>query len=365
MTIRSTRKIGLLLALFLFIVMGLSIIPDLHYEPRVVDRPETFEEFYREKLNESKAQNARPGNEEKLLRISQKKTEIAFLYIHGFGASRAEGEEVMDRLAKRFGANLYYLRLPGHGTTREDHATVTFQDYIAEAEEALQMMPLLGDRVVVFGTSMGGLLTTYLAAHHPDKISGVVLVSPFYDFVNKGGKLAAYPGMVAVMNLVMGKIRPAGDENDPPPNNKLPGYNDYWYTKQYYAALRPLARLRKFVVRQSIFARITIPAMMLYYYRDENNQDSSAEVRTMLESFSSFGSASEPHPLNRAINVTDTEHVMMSKYVRSNKDRVEKEVSRFLEELIAWDRKESMKNPDRFDSRKNKDGKNKKREKRH
>ncbi|MEO1224073.1 MAG: hypothetical protein AAFX92_07575, partial [Pseudomonadota bacterium] len=44
------------------------------------------------------------------------------LYIHGFGASRGEGEYVFDRVAEKYRANTYYMRLPGHGTNKEDHA---------------------------------------------------------------------------------------------------------------------------------------------------------------------------------------------------------------------------------------------------
>ncbi len=309
-------------------------IPHLKYTYIPVPIPEKFEDFFEKKLEESHLAGVRPGNEERLLRQSKSKTRYAFLYIHGFGACRAEGEEVMDRISKKYRANLYYLRLPGHGTTPMDHASHSFQEYLQTAEESLMMMHLLGERIIVFGTSMGGLITTYLASRHPDRISGIVLTSPFYDFVNKFGKMAAYPGMIHVMNLVMGPVRRAGSESDPPPNHRLPGYDNYWYPEQYYGALRPLARLRKFAAKPSIYERISTPAMLLYYYRDQKNQDNSAEVKTMLEFFSRFGKISRHHPQSRAINIPHADHVMMSSYVRSDYDLVEYEVSRFLDDLM-------------------------------
>ena len=114
-----------------------------HYEYVQNDLPADFETFYQQKLAESAAKKARPGNEEKLIRFAPK-TNIAFLYIHGFTASRAEGEYVMDSIANLYQANTYYLRLPGHGTNKEDHAATKFSDYLTTGMDALQMVQQLG-----------------------------------------------------------------------------------------------------------------------------------------------------------------------------------------------------------------------------
>ena len=39
------------------------------------------------------------------------KTEYAVVYLHGFGASQAEGDPVHRSIAKKFGCNLYLARL--------------------------------------------------------------------------------------------------------------------------------------------------------------------------------------------------------------------------------------------------------------
>lgn len=311
------------------------LIPNFKYQFRPGPKPDTFEEFYENKLLESHRAGVQPGNTERLVRHSRKKTGYAFLYIHGFRASRAEGEKVMDRMAQKYRANLYYVRLPGHGTSPEDQANHSFQELIQCAEEALMMMPLLGEKIIVFGTSMGGMLATYLASRYPDIIHGIVLVSPFYEFVNKYGKITAYPGMISLINLIKGPVRLAGSENDPPPNNRRPGFDDHWYPFHYYRALRPLARLRKFIVRPEVYEKISVPSLMLYYYHTEEFQDTTAEVKSMLEIFSRFGTATRSHQLNRAVNIPNTEHVMMSKYVSSDYARVESEISEFLDDLMG------------------------------
>lgn len=81
-----------------------------------------------------------------MIRYSPNKTEIAILYIHGFGASRAEGEEITDQIAHDLKANLYYVRLPGHGTNLEDHRDTNFAEIIQDCETAFLESEKLGKK---------------------------------------------------------------------------------------------------------------------------------------------------------------------------------------------------------------------------
>lgn len=321
-----------LFAIGLLIATLPMITPEMKYEKVHYSRPESFEAFYQKKLEFSQQAGVRPDNQEKLLRFSEKPTEMAFLYIHGFGATRAEGEVVMDRIARRFQANTYYLRLPGHGTNMEDHATRSYTDYMASAEETLQMMPLLGKRVYVFGTSTGALLGTWLAAEYPEMISGLVLVSPFYAFGNPLGNTASFPGGTHLMSLVMGPIRLAGGFKQDSTGMLLPTYDDHWYTSQYYNALRPLALLRQKIARPGIFRQVKTPSLMIYYYKDEINQDHTARVPDMLKGFSQFGGSSAS-PLNRSVRIEYGTHVLMSEHVKSDKGTIEREIISFVEDV--------------------------------
>ncbi len=308
------------------------------YKFQPVEIPSSFNTFFQSKLALSKQEGVRKYNEERLIRHSSGKSEIAILYIHGFGASRGEGEAVMDRIARQYRANIYYLRLPGHGTTPEDQARHDYTEYLQTAEEALSMMHLLGDRCIVAGTSMGGLIASYLAACNPHRIDALILASPFYEFVNRWGGLTLFPGGVELINLFMGKWRHSASEKDPAESNiRLPGYDDRWYPDQLYAAIRPLARLRHFAVRHSVLGRISVPTLLMYYYRDDNNQDHSAEVKSMVSWFQLFGFITGRDAHNRLVSIPDANHVMMSNYVRSNLGRVESEITDFLDPLVrSW-----------------------------
>lgn len=299
--------------------------PSYSYEQTAL--PTTFDEFYKEKLAESKEKGSRPGNEERLVRYSSGKTPIAILYIHGFGASRAEGEEVTDRIAAKYKANTYYLRLPGHGTNVEDHRDTTFQGYIKTAEDSLLMMDQLGDKVVIIGTSMGGLLTTYLASKYPDKIAGIILASPYYDFKDKSGNLYNFVWGKQFVSLALGDVRKSKSNNAHDPSD------DFWYRNQYYAAIQNLTDVKRVLANKETYEKVTVPVLMLYYYKSETEQDQSADVSKMLEAYDQFGLATSPNPLNRKVQITEGAHVLLSKYVHSDKELIVKEIEDFINKI--------------------------------
>jgi hypothetical protein len=71
--------------------------------------------------SEKSVRGVKPDNEARIIwadTSEKEKTKIAILYLHGFGASQAEGEPVHRNLAKRFNANLYLTRLHEHGIDR-------------------------------------------------------------------------------------------------------------------------------------------------------------------------------------------------------------------------------------------------------
>ncbi len=299
------------------------------YESKPLTPYESFDIYFQAKLAESKAKGHRPGNEERYISFG-KKTPLAFLYIHGFGASRAEGEAVMEVLAKKFKANTYLLRLPGHGTNKEDQAAQKFSDYLDASREALEMMQGQGDRVILFGSSMGGLLSTWLASEYPDKVGGVVLANPFYGPVDKSMNILNYPGGLTFIHLLKGKIRNTTKQNDP---NVLPERNDYWYGEQYFSSLVAVNDLRNYASVPEVFKKVSAPSLLLYYYKNEKEQDPTASVPLMLAGFKSFGLEKTPNPQNKEIRIENGRHVLMSKWIITDKALIEKETEAWLKEI--------------------------------
>lgn len=299
-----------------------------------VAQPATFEEFYEAQLSASRAAGAVEGTEERLVRNVPGRAREAILYIHGFGASRVEGEAVVDRIAAERQANVYYLRLPGHGLDMEAHAKATYKDYLDACETALAMMPLLGERVIVVGTSTGGLLATYLAAEHPDRVHALILASPLYDYAAAASNLLKVPGSRWIVKAAYGDVREISWAEDPE-DRYADGVEKYWTAPQKYEALFKLEELRSFVAQDNTYERVRAPTLLLYYYKDEAHKDASVSVEAMLEAFAQFGKLVGASPLNRAVAVADGNHVLLSQYVRTDKEFILREMRSFFAALDA------------------------------
>ncbi|MBN1534256.1 MAG: alpha/beta fold hydrolase [Spirochaetes bacterium] len=290
-----------------------------------VQLPKTFDEFYAQKLAKSRELGVRANNEEKLIRFAEK-TPVALLYIHGYGASRAEGELVMERIARDLKANTYFLRLPGHGINVEAHALATAKDHLDEAITTIDMMHRLGDKVVVVGTSMGGIIATYIAANYPDKLDALVLVSPFYQFGSASAKLTNFYPTFKLLTAVMPRrpSRPIPKEAD--------NWSLYWYPNQYMKSLRQLVQLRNLASRDSVYERVTKPVLLLYYYKDAENSDHTADVNTMLEAYGTFNNGT-PDPLSRKVCIEKGNHVLMSRFEEVDYDAVQKAVVDYVRSM--------------------------------
>jgi carboxylesterase len=101
---------------------------------------------------------------------------VGILVVHGFTGS----PQSMRYLGERLGEHGYTVlgpRLPGHGVSPAAMAKTTAADWVGAAEDALIEISAKCDKVFVAGLSMGGTLSLYLAAMHPDKVAGVIPIN--------------------------------------------------------------------------------------------------------------------------------------------------------------------------------------------
>jgi carboxylesterase len=68
-------------------------------------------------------------------------------------------------------------RLAGHGTSPEDMATTGARDWIASVEAAFDDLRARCGQVFMTGLSMGGTLTLYMAARHPEAFAGIIPIN--------------------------------------------------------------------------------------------------------------------------------------------------------------------------------------------
>jgi carboxylesterase len=99
------------------------------------------------------------------------------LIVHGFSSSLDCVNGVEPPL-KALGLPTRMPVLRGHGAQTPDALRgVTWPDWVADAEAALQDLLTEAEKAIVFGHSMGGLVTLTLAAEHPDRIDSIVVAA--------------------------------------------------------------------------------------------------------------------------------------------------------------------------------------------
>lgn len=108
--------------------------------------------------------------------IGPEESNTACLLLHGFNSTPLEMRGLGEALA---GAGIrVYAAVAGHTGNPEDLLYTDYQEWIDSAEAALaQLAPY--PFVFVAGSSMGGALALLLASRHPDRVSGVVIMSAF------------------------------------------------------------------------------------------------------------------------------------------------------------------------------------------
>jgi carboxylesterase len=167
------------------------------------------------------------------------------LLLHGFTGSPASMRPMGEWLAER-GLAVEGPRLPGHGTSIDDLARVSWQDWEREAEDALDELSARCTSVVVAGLSMGGGLALRLGAKHPDRIRGIVVVNPYVQ----DSRLAAAP----VARLFMRTRKGVGNDI------KRPGQDEVCYERIPVVALVTLAKLLK--AAEADLPSMTLPLLL-------------------------------------------------------------------------------------------------------
>jgi carboxylesterase len=102
---------------------------------------------------------------------------VGVLLSHGFTGSPASIRPWGEYLGVQ-GYGVQVPRLPGHATTWRELNTLTWDDWYGEITRVFDQLCLDHDAVVVGGLSMGGALVLQVAADHPDRVAGLVLVNP-------------------------------------------------------------------------------------------------------------------------------------------------------------------------------------------
>jgi carboxylesterase len=103
--------------------------------------------------------------------------EVGCLVSHGFTGTTQSMRFLGEFLAREGGFTVIGPRLTGHGTTPDDMARATAENWIRDLEAALATLRQRCSTIFVTGLSMGGTLTLYMAAMYPDVFRGAIPIN--------------------------------------------------------------------------------------------------------------------------------------------------------------------------------------------
>ncbi|AQG81849.1 alpha/beta hydrolase [Spirosoma montaniterrae] len=257
--------------------------------------------------------------------IRKQKTPYSIVYVHGYTASWGEGYPVNINLAEQFGSNLYLARNAGHGLDSPDAMIdLTPASYFESAERALAIGKAIGEKVIVVGTSMGGMLTLYLASKHPE-IAGIVLYSPCIAVADAKAKLITLPWGQQILDNVY-PDKHVRNEKTTPERAK------YWYEQYHTNGLITLQTVLDHYATPETFTKVKQPAFLAYYYKDEEHQDPTVSIKAMLNMYDQLGT-----PANQKRKEAFPEagaHVIASEYTTKEWPAVQAATAKFLQEVV-------------------------------
>ncbi|MEI6264875.1 MAG: alpha/beta fold hydrolase [Sphingobacteriia bacterium] len=270
----------------------------------------------------------KPNNEARIVWANdslKQKTKYAIVYLHGFSASQEEGNPVHREIARQFGCNLYLSRLSQHGIdTTETLMNMTAENLWESAKESYAIGKAIGDTVILMGTSTGGTLALMLAANFPE-VGGLVLYSPNIAINDPNAWLLNNPWGLQIARAVK-------KSNYIHIEKSIPQYNQYWNHHYRLEATVQLEELLETSMTHQNFEKIKQPTLVLYYYKNEAEQDPVVKVSAMKDMFSAIQTPAEKKKMVPIPNCGN--HVMASPIQSKDIETVKKESARFLNEIM-------------------------------
>ena len=222
--------------------------------------------------SENEILNIRPGTEKKIIWANQKnvKTKTSLLFIHGFSATRAELNPVIEILGKELNANIFFTRLKGHGLDGESLAEATFDEWTVDMKEAIEIVNIIGDKLILIGSSTGcSLIHTNL--QYINNAAAVIYISPNFGSKSYFGKLLIIPGAKWFIPFIFGKEYSYSTRSE--------DHARFWTTSYPIKAL--------FAVKDSVVAaykvkHIKIKQPVLFYFSDDDQVVSAKATRKII-----------------------------------------------------------------------------------
>ena len=116
-------------------------------------------------------------------------------------------------------------------------------------------------------------------------------------------------------------------------NNTYPADRaQYWLTRYHSNGLMTLQQTMDAVNKPEVFAKIKMPVLLAYYYKDEENQDKVVSVEAMLKMFDELGTPAAQK--QKAALPKTGEHVIASHFTSKDLKGVFDATDGFLKNIV-------------------------------
>ena len=242
----------------------------------------SLDKFIESKENE--VPNIRPDTEKKIIWASKnnQKTKTSLVFIHGFSATRFELSPVIEMLGKELQANIFFTRLKGHGQDGKALGEATFDDWMIDIQEAIEIGKTIGNHLVLIGCSTGCSLIHTILEQSID-IKAVIYVSPNFGPKSLKGQLLRAPGAKLFMPLVF------GNEHFFIPKN---AEHERCWTTRY--PIKALFAIKDTVVAAYKINHNKIKVPVLFWFSDDDQVVSAKATRKIISKMGNNVSVHNP-----------------------------------------------------------------------
>lgn len=188
---------------------------------------------------------------------------VGVLLLHGFTGSPASMRPWAHFLQER-GISVRVPRIPGHARRWQDLNKTKWPSWPERAERDLLDLFSKNEKVFVFGLSMGGANTLYLAANYSSKLSGIVLVNPMIHIPDPSIKF------IEIIKYITPKRPSVGDDI------KKPGVTEWGYDA---LPMKGVAQLHRFLkTTRSNLEKVKCPLLLFHSSEDHVLPVSNTEI---------------------------------------------------------------------------------------
>ncbi len=293
---------------------NLMRIPDFLIRKRIRDQflkwdMELFDNDYKKFYDKKQS---KPKNIGRPFFLRRPLSNKGILLIHGYLAAPEEVKE-LARFLHKSGYNVYGVRLRGHGTSPEDLATRTWQDWVKSVRRGYVILANSVKEMAVAGFSTGAGLALLHAKKHEDYNCVISICAPL-KLANIASNLAStvvrWNKLLKRINIKKGKMEFV--RNEP----KNPHIN---YFLNPVSGLWELEKLMKIV--ESGLKDLKIPVLVI-----QGNNDPVVDPESGKQVFEKIGSGEKEY-----VTINSNNHIII---MGEDTKRVFPQIGKFLNEFL-------------------------------